>query len=109
MAPEVIIGERYTQACDVYSFSLVLFEIASRSLPFLITASGKPAPSASMPYLITEKNLRPLLPDDKPEAFPEKLRQIIQMSWVRDPEERPSMSEVINCICKWREDDEAAK
>jgi serine/threonine protein kinase len=34
MAPEVIIGKPYSQTCDVYSFSVTLWEILSCKKPF---------------------------------------------------------------------------
>ena len=101
MAPEVITGDRYTEACDVYSFALVLYEIASRSLPFIITAAGNPAPVASIPFLVAQKGRRPPIPDDKPHEFPEKLCKIIEMAWVQDRRERPSMSDLVEILQKW--------
>lgn len=34
-APEVILGDKYTQAADIYSFALVLWEILSGKQPFM--------------------------------------------------------------------------
>ena len=34
MAPEVVSGHQYTQKADVYSFGIVLWEIASREAPY---------------------------------------------------------------------------
>lgn len=34
MAPEVIIGENYSEKADVYSFGIILWEIASRDPPY---------------------------------------------------------------------------
>ena len=105
MSPEVITGDRYTEGCDVYSFAFVLYEIASRSLPFIMTAAGNPAPISSIPFLVAQKRLRPPMPDDKPHEFPENLCKIIKMAWAQDRRERPSMSDLVAMLQKWRENE----
>lgn len=34
MAPEVISGKKYTEKADVFSFGIILWEIASRQPPY---------------------------------------------------------------------------
>lgn len=34
MAPEVIVGETYSEKADVFSFGIILWEIAARDPPY---------------------------------------------------------------------------
>ena len=101
MSPEVILGDRYTEACDVYSFALVLYEIASRLLPQIIDADGLPVHSNNMPFLVAQKGMRPKIPDD-PENFPKDLVNIMTKGWAQDPDDRPSMPEMVKLLGAWK-------
>lgn len=35
MAPEVIVGQKYTEKADVFSFGVILWELATRKPPYL--------------------------------------------------------------------------
>jgi len=35
MAPEILRGEKYTEAADVYSFGVILWEMITGDIPFM--------------------------------------------------------------------------
>lgn len=46
MAPEVIAGSNYTEKADVYSFGIILWEIASREPPYKSKFTRQKRPSS---------------------------------------------------------------
>ena len=80
LAPESLtVNPVYSKASDVYAYAMVLFEIASRSLPY-----------AGARVNIEEhvKNgERPLIPDVTPTGF----TKLIEQGWHQKPEERPGI------------------
>ncbi|KAI9216995.1 kinase-like domain-containing protein, partial [Blastocladiella britannica] len=83
-APERLkIGSRFTDKCDVYSFGVTLYEIASRSLPF----EGEEALVIRMSIL---EGARPEIPDDAPEAF----AALICECWAQEARLRPGFEEI---------------
>eukprot|EP00441_Pelagodinium_beii_P018850 CAMPEP_0197654338 /NCGR_PEP_ID=MMETSP1338-20131121/38795_1 /TAXON_ID=43686 ORGANISM="Pelagodinium beii, Strain RCC1491" /NCGR_SAMPLE_ID=MMETSP1338 /ASSEMBLY_ACC=CAM_ASM_000754 /LENGTH=327 /DNA_ID=CAMNT_0043229773 /DNA_START=22 /DNA_END=1005 /DNA_ORIENTATION=+ len=83
MAPEVVTGEYDTKA-DVYSFSMVMYEVICRRVPFeeeddvvARMCSGE----------------RPTL-SDVPAQCPTDLRSIMTSTWMQNPDERPEFSSI---------------
>mmetsp|Transcript_2115 Transcript_2115/g.4967 ORF Transcript_2115/g.4967 Transcript_2115/m.4967 type:complete len:407 (+) Transcript_2115:189-1409(+) len=84
MSPEVFLGERYNEKADVYSFSLVVWEMFALAKPF-----------EEMSVVQFQKSV--LLGEKRPEldsSWPEGIKVAIEESWVADPQQRPSMSSV---------------
>jgi serine/threonine protein kinase len=88
-APEVLRREVYTSACDVYSFGIVLWELAQ--------------PKACTPWASTEASeigalvvagRRPLL--DSATAMGEDARALIPECWAGNPEDRPTAIEIVS-------------
>ncbi|GAB0498555.1 hypothetical protein MMPV_009901 [Pyropia vietnamensis] len=93
MSPEVITGERYSAAADVYSFGIVIWELFSGLLPF---AGMNPA---QVMFSVTARDLRPTI---KPGMMPSELASLIQRCWRAQPDSRPTFLEivhVIGCVC----------
>ncbi|OMO56858.1 hypothetical protein CCACVL1_26214 [Corchorus capsularis] len=90
MAPELYsrdplpVGAKkhYDHKVDVYSFSLVLWELLTNKAPFKGTHSVSAAYAAS-------KNVRPSV-----EELPEEMASLLQSSWAADPKSRPEFKEV---------------
>ncbi|KAI6214704.1 Serine/threonine-protein kinase TNNI3K [Aphelenchoides besseyi] len=93
MAPEVFSQScRYDEKVDVYSYSLVVWEIHTSELPF---ASLKPAAAA---YEMALKNNRPELPSTATPQFPEHIIEIISSSWNTNASLRPTFSQILTII-----------
>ena len=93
MAPQVVSGHQYTQKADVYSFGIVLWEIASRQAPYRsksIPILDVPGPQVAQQVL--QKDIRPVIPVETPPKF----AVLIQKCWDRQPEKRPSFNQILN-------------
>ncbi|KAK8890672.1 hypothetical protein M9Y10_035457 [Tritrichomonas musculus] len=84
-APEVNTGNKYGRKADVFSYALLLWELYSNSVPF---DDQKPADA----ILLIGNDVRPSF--EKP--CQPSLQKLIRDSWKRDPDARPSFSEIID-------------
>ncbi|GAM26581.1 hypothetical protein SAMD00019534_097560 [Acytostelium subglobosum LB1] len=84
MAPEVMLGEDYNQACDVFSYGIVLAEIITR---LEITGLMRPF---SLKYGLDVDVLLPLIPRDCPPPF---LKLALDCTEY-DPLKRPTFKEI---------------
>lgn len=87
MAPEVIKGGEYQEASDVYSFAIIMWELASRSIPW----AGLSSSEVSSAVLSGQ---RPAIPNDCPSAY----AQLMQACWDPDPAKRPSFSHIVDLL-----------
>jgi len=83
-APEVYDGETYIEAADVFSFGVILYEIAMRKLPFPET------PAEDVPKL-WKKGERPPIDPNVPPDF----EKLITMCWQQTPRSRPSFKDIV--------------
>mmetsp|Transcript_5653 Transcript_5653/g.10720 ORF Transcript_5653/g.10720 Transcript_5653/m.10720 type:complete len:411 (+) Transcript_5653:159-1391(+) len=102
MAPEVLKCVPYNLAADVYSYSIVLWQIVALAPPY------KKLPKNVLEQMVVEKNLRPTI-DEK---WTTKVKTVIQKCWDPLPQQRPIFSEVksmvYDCVIEaGGEDDEA--
>lgn len=91
MAPEMIKGKRYTRKVDVYSFGMVLWELATSLLPF---RELNPVQAA---FAVSEKEERPLLPEN---CHP-GIAQLIARCWATNSSKRPEFSEIVRVLEKY--------
>lgn len=87
-APEVLNNLGYTTKADVYSFGIVLWEMATRAEPF----AGMP--SFQVLFAIANKGVRPVIPDDCPADY----KQLVVKCWDQDPNNRPDFKEIIDYL-----------
>ncbi|XP_077241357.1 serine/threonine-protein kinase STY46-like isoform X1 [Tasmannia lanceolata] len=84
MAPEVINHQPYDQKADVFSFAIVLWELATGKIPY---DNMTPLQAA----LGVREGLRPMLPEN---VHP-RLVDLMQRCWDAVPNIRPSFTEII--------------
>ncbi|CAI9771314.1 unnamed protein product [Fraxinus pennsylvanica] len=88
MAPEVLDGKPYNRKCDVYSFSICLWEIYCCDLPYPDLSF------AEVSSAVVRQNLRPEIP----RCCPSSLAHIMKKCWDANPEKRPDMDEVVRLL-----------
>ncbi|CAB5353594.1 unnamed protein product [Rhizophagus irregularis] len=91
MAPEVLRGKPYTQASDIYSFSMIMWEFTSGVPPFHDKAHDFQL------SLSICKGERPEIIENTPQCY----INLIKKCWNEDPLKRPSALEVKNIIENW--------
>ncbi|CAG8664627.1 11841_t:CDS:2, partial [Scutellospora calospora] len=86
-SPEVINGEEYNKASEVYSFALVMWAIEYQQMPFINLTSEE-----EVRRLILNKT-RPEL--KSMDGIPVGYQEIIKKSWSHDPLTRLNMKEIL--------------
>lgn len=87
VAPEVLRGEPYTQASDIYSFGIIAYELFVNTYPYY---EFKDLNETDLMIRICD-GLRPNLDEIK---IPQLLKDLIKRCWDTDPTKRPSASEL---------------
>eukprot|EP01042_Synura_sphagnicola_P000002 gene2-2_t len=85
MAPEVISGTMYTGKADVFSFSIIMWELLTRQTPY----NGMNP--VQIVAAVCNASLRPTLPPDGPPA----LNALIEECWSKDPSKRPAFQAIL--------------
>lgn len=88
VAPEIFRGEPYTEAVDIYSYGVVLWELFCFEKPY------KDLDCVELPYLVAKKGLRPFTLTHCPQS----LNDLMAACWHGDMNERPPFSEIITRI-----------
>lgn len=86
MAPELILGNNYGPNVDIWSLGIVLFEMAAGEAPYI------DVPGTKALYLILSEGIPPL-PDS--ELYTPELRDFMDKCLTKDPEKRPSSTELL--------------
>ncbi|RIA80463.1 kinase-like domain-containing protein [Glomus cerebriforme] len=94
VAPEVLRGKEFTQAADIYSFGIIMWELSSGYRPF-----------AEIPHnlqlaLRICDGVRPAIVDGTPKCY----KELMQKCWHNNPDERPSSANIVKVIGEWLND-----
>jgi hypothetical protein len=93
MAPEVFRGDRhYTCAVDVYSFGIVLWELATRKTPWVDEMASDQQTFFKMFSLALQAGRRPAIPDFVREEHGAFVT-VMERCWAGDPVDRPSFAD----------------
>ncbi|GBC09363.1 hypothetical protein RclHR1_00880017 [Rhizophagus clarus] len=89
MAPEVLRGNPYTQAADIYSFGMIMYFVATGRQPFENCAHDQ--------YLALDicEGTRPEINE---QGVPEYCIDIMKMCWDSNPKKRPTANEIEKLI-----------
>ncbi len=91
VAPEVLRGNPYTLASDIYSYSMIMWEFTSGIPPFNDRAHDFPL------ALSICKGERPKIIETIPQCY----INLMKKCWDENPLKRPNASEVKNIIKNW--------
>lgn len=98
-APEIVLGMTYDTKVDVYSFGIVLSELATHKLPFhdARTVSGdKPLIDLAVLHEVAHHDLRPSFGHECPSG----IRELAEACLQRDPKDRPSATEMLSTLVR---------
>ena len=88
VAPEILWGGRFTEAADVYSYSMVAWEILTQEVPF------QGLNPVQIGVAVREQKMRPPLPEDcDPGLF-----VLLNACWQDQPEQRWSFAKILGKI-----------
>ncbi|KAJ0401379.1 hypothetical protein P43SY_001317 [Pythium insidiosum] len=93
-APEVMLGENYSEQADVYSFGVVLSELDTRQIPFEEKSSTNGAPDMAIVIKVAKGELRPTFSPDCPEPIDRIAKACLQF----DPSLRPTAASVVRML-----------
>lgn len=87
-APEILQFEEPSKSSDVYSFSMIVYEILTKNKPFSHLKTTN-----EVFHEVVHKNGRPLFPPNN--EIPIFYREIIESCWAQNPLERPSFDDIV--------------
>lgn len=88
IAPEVALGDGYNLQADVYSFTLMVYELMTLVTPYAMYSREM------HDLLVVRDNVRP----DLSPSWPQDVRSFFQNGWARHPIDRPTISQVIKLL-----------
>jgi len=88
MASESLVSGCYNKKTDVWTFGIVVYEIVAQCEPH------KDKDVIDVAILIKQKGLTPIIPRD----CPQKLRQLMEMCWNKEPEQRPTFEAICRLL-----------
>lgn len=94
LAPEAMENQEFSEASDVYSFGMIVWEMFTRQAPFPNMNPHQAALS------VINDDARP----DIPAFVPPNFQNLITSCWQRDPQRRPAFSRIIQLVAQLKEE-----
>lgn len=94
MAPEVMRNEPYNDKCDIYSFGVLLNELATGVQPYIETLFTP----GQIARCVALNSIRPALPKGHHHGSSQQLEELIKACWAHHASERPSAAEVTQSL-----------
>ncbi|RIA99243.1 kinase-like domain-containing protein [Glomus cerebriforme] len=91
VAPEILRGEEFSSAADIYSFSMLMWQVSSGIPPF----SNKPYDNQLAIDICNGK--RPKIVSKTPKSF----STLMERCWDADPSLRPNVQEITAMLFRW--------
>ncbi|RHZ84445.1 hypothetical protein Glove_81g23 [Diversispora epigaea] len=91
IAPEVLSGEEYTMASDIYSFGIIAYELITGYPPYYKIPHNR-----NLALKICQGS-RPKIPSEVPKI----MVRLIEECWDADPKKRPTSKQLFTIINKW--------
>ena len=88
MAPEILRGEKYSSAADVYSFGVILWEMLTSDIPF----RGRSIPHITGMVGYYRETLK------VPQQCNKNLRQIVNNCLLYEAERRPTFEHIVKYL-----------
>lgn len=88
-APEIIQKKSYNNKVDVYSFSIIMYEVLTDSIPYPDLHKG-----ILLDHEFRSKVINEYYRPKFRVPIKKSLRQLIEKCWSKDPNERPSFDEI---------------
>jgi tRNA A-37 threonylcarbamoyl transferase component Bud32 len=122
MSPEVLMNQRYTESCDVYSFGIIMHEIFYERVPYSTpqssingsntSSTSSEGSSAEFANLWTlglqiSQGLRPFVPEENSKEFmayskhQQHYLRVMQLCWDSVPSNRPTFCDLADVFAKW--------
>lgn len=89
MAPEIIMGKKYTEKADVYAFGIIIWEILTRLEPY------EDKEPMQIVVEVVNDNLRPTIPDEYKDS---PLVPLMKDAWAADPAQRPTFKVILERV-----------
>ncbi|RHZ88434.1 hypothetical protein Glove_22g157 [Diversispora epigaea] len=92
IAPEILLGQTYSPAADIYSFGIIMWELSMKNKPFCDRPHDE-----KLVYDIL-KGVRPKIPAHMPESYV----NLMKKCWDKNPRNRPTSFEIGETIEFWK-------
>lgn len=92
-SPERLLGKALTNACDVYSFAVTVYELYSLE-------GGAATPFGYMDDTIVRQKVLEGHRPDKPDQMPKALWALVEQCWAQEPAHRPTFEMVVQDLTK---------
>lgn len=91
VAPEVLQGQIYNKASDIYSFGIVSYELLANTYPYAEMNDADLALKVCLGHR----------PDVDKVPIPQEVKDFVKRCWDADSEKRPSAEELVETVNSW--------